>query len=203
MKTTALILIASASLAFAQTRTVTINGSDELVSPSPQAFANANDLPLLSGNNTFSAANTFSVGMKSGDLHQVEAVDEIFTITVNGSAQDLYYNGVQLYTDYGNGLYVLDDGNGSYYWSDWWGSIGWQGPWATAEEGAALLRSFLPSMQPYYATGGSGSECVVTVPTLDLQDWSTSNRDLIPHHDQPAGQKRRLGRGRSGSLWKW
>ena len=187
MKITTLILIVTAPLAFAQTRTVTVNSDNTLVSPPPQAFASANDLPRLSSNNTFSADNAFSGGLKAGDLHWVEALDEIFTIGVNGSAADLNTTGVELYTDFGDTIRVIED-SGSYYWSDEWnyGWLGRSGPWGTAEEGAAALRSFIPGFDPNwngeypYATSGEGDQCTVSVSARDLSDWSSSDPSLLP-----------------------
>jgi len=49
------------------------------------------------------------------------------------------------------------------------------GPWATAEEGAAMLRGFLPQIQSSYATSGSGTECIGTVQGTDIPDWSSNS----------------------------
>lgn len=205
MKIATLFLIVATPLAFGQTRTATVNGNGTLVSPQPQAFATANDLPRLSGNNTFSADNAFSGGLKAGDLHWVEALDEIFTITVNGTAADLNTAGVEIYTDFGDTIRVIEDG-GSFYWSDEW-NYGWLGrsaPWGTAEEGATALRSFIPGFDPNwngeypYATSGISTQCTVTVAARDLSDWSSSDPSLLPV--APAQQGRPAAWEGSGAL---
>jgi hypothetical protein len=183
---TILFLLATASLAVGQTRTVTVDANANLVHPRPVPFAAANDLPRLSGNNTFSGSNDFNA-LRSGDLRYEEARDELFSITVNGSAADMVASGVQLYTDFGNTISVVEE-NGSYFWSDensWW-MFGRSASWSTAEEGAAALRSLIPGLDPGwngqypYAVSGAGSTCAVNVSGTDVADWSSNSGQLLP-----------------------
>jgi len=183
---TIIILLATASLAVGQTRTVTVDANANLVHPRPVPFAAANDLPRLSGNNTFSGSNDFNA-LRSGDLRYEEARDELFSITVNGSAADMVASGVQLYTDFGDTISVVEE-NGSYFWSDensWW-MFGRSASWSTAEEGAAALRSLIPGLDPGwngqypYSVSGAGSACAVTVSGADVSDWASNSGQLLP-----------------------
>jgi hypothetical protein len=187
MKNPILLLLATASLAAAQTRTVTVNPAGELVYPDTTTFLQANDLPSLSGNNSFSGSLVAEGIFRSGDLRWEEALEEIFTITVNGTATDLHTAGAEIYTDFGNVISVVEDG-GLFYWSDenhwWW--VGRSQAWNSPTEGAAALRAIISSFDPNwddqypYITSGEGSVCRVTFAGQNLNDWASSSTTLLP-----------------------
>jgi hypothetical protein len=194
MKTPILLLLATASLAAAQTRTATVNATGTLVYPDSAAFAAANDLPTLSGNNTFSGQNDFG-SVRSGNLRFEEARDEVFSITVNGTASQLHSAGAQIYPDFGNVISVVED-SGLFYWSDendWW-MFYRSAAWSTPQEGAAALRSVISDFDPNstgdypYATSGTGATVTVTVAAQGIDDWSSSNSTLLPIEVTQQGQ---------------